>query len=110
MASRKASLSHAAPALDASEPPGSMFGWGRLRGQPGLHPLLLPARVVLDVGVAVRRQHLGGLLGGVSRGTATVHDDLLVLIGQECGGERGHAIRREVHRSGEMSPFVLPGR
>ena len=108
MTSRKASLGHAAPALDASEPPGSTFG--RLRGQPGLHPLLLPARVVLDVGVAVRRQHLGGLLGGVSRGTATVHDDLLVLIGQECGGESSHAIRREVDRSGKMSPFVLPGR
>ncbi len=90
--------------------PGSTFGWGLLGGQASLHPLLLPARVVPDVGVAVRRQHLGGLLGGVSRGSATVHDDLLVFVGQECGGERGHAIRREVHRSGEVSPLVLPGR
>ena len=110
MTSRKRSLHHAALPLAVCVLPVSTFCWGLLRGQPGLHPLLLPARVVLDVGVAVRRQHLGGLLGGVSRGTATIHDDLLLFVGQEHGGERDHAIRREVHRSGEVGPLVLPGR
>jgi hypothetical protein len=78
-----------------------------LHGEPGLHPLLLSARVVLDIGVAMCRQHLGGLLSSVSGGTATVHDDLLALVRQERRRELGDLVRRQVDGSGKVGSLVL---